>query len=193
VGFTILSWDMTERNLINKLDRISVGGVFRLYNPLTQKVYINASKNILYFVSKLMMDIKQGLFHYKEMEGDYELLKLEILEVVDDIETCREHLQYWVDKHIQEGWVLYNARKKPEARTPKVVLLPEKGVIEVRLINRRRDYKVVGVFSKLEEAEEFLKECYCPVTNSYNYTVFCTNSLTRERVNRNIKQINYRI
>jgi hypothetical protein len=175
---------MTEKSLINNLDRLSVGGVFRIYNPVSRWVYLNTSKNILFFVSKLMMDIKEGTFSYKQMEEDYPLLKMEILEVGDNIETHKEHLQYWVDRHLEDGWELYNARKKPEARTPKVVLLPEKGVIEVRLLNRRRDYKVVGVFSKISDAEMFVEECYKPELNKYNYTVFAANSLTRERVHR---------
>ena len=130
------------------------------------------------------MEIKEGIYRYKDIEADYDHLELEILECGLDIETCREHHQYWVDNYTEAGWELYNARKQPEARTPKVVLLPEKGLVEVRLLNRRRDYKVVGVFNKVSDAEEFVEKCYKPELNKYNYTIFAANSLTRERVHR---------
>jgi len=169
---------------LSSLDKLCVSGIFSLHNHKTKKIYIGHSSNILGYVSKMLYDIKACEFQYKDMEKDVGELKLQILEEQSNIETCKEHLNYWKGYYRDFGWEFYNAgAKKPlEVRKPRVVvIMGVTPLAEVRLYNKRNEYKVVGVFTNIMEAKKFMREYYGD-SNPYKYTIYSTNFLTRKRV-----------
>jgi hypothetical protein len=162
---------------VNLID-LKVSGIFGIVNQTSKSIYIGYSSNILLFVAGLYTQIIDGVFQYRNI--DLSKSELEVLESGIDIETCKQHYQYWVDSYRSAGWKIINAGyKKPIKVEAKPFYRP--GIVEVRLVNTRGKSDLVGVFEDITQATEFI-DLYYGESNPYQYPVLATNFLTRKRV-----------
>lgn len=148
-------------------------------NSQDKRVYINFSKNMMGYVARVLEELENNTFQYKQMKLDLSRLEVKVLEMRDNIET----LDYWVNQYQEAGWEVYNSTaKRPLPRAPKAVLADlDKSRVEARLYNKRGDYEVVGVFKNLPEANSFLESCYGD-NNPYKLRVIAANFLTRKEL-----------
>lgn len=163
------------------LIRATSSGVFCLENSAKKRVYINFSKNMLGYVSRVFEELQSNRFPLKDMVRDLDNLEFKILESRDDIET----MDYWIEHYQSQGWTVYNANsKRPLPRTPRVIIADlNKSLVEARLYNRRGDYEVVGVFNNVPEANSFMESCYGD-NNPHKLRVFAANFLTRKELSK---------
>ena len=164
---------------IKNLIRFSSSGVFCFENSQDKRVYINFSSNMMGYVARVLKEIGDNTFQYRNMTHDVVKLEVKVLEVRDDIET----LDYWVSQYQEQGWEIYNAQaKRPLPRAPRVMISSlDKSTVEARLYNRRGDFEVVGVFKNIPEANSFLETCYGD-NNPYKLRVIAANFLTRKEL-----------
>lgn len=162
---------------------LSKPGIYRL--EFNEYAYFGYSLDILVTVSKVISELRQGIFKIKAMEGkSLNLVVLDELEGGSDIETLKLRCQYAACQWEEAGGVVWNPSVKTLLQYRvgyRIVSNKGKSKVVVYLRTSSRSEKVVGIFSGIREAEEFIAEYYSPEKNVLMYPIFACNSLTSEQ------------
>lgn len=75
------------------------------------------------------------------------------------IETCSEDLLrvrhgYWIEHYRNTGYTVYN--KKDGLKYKVRIVVDKEFNVLVQLVSKRYDYTTIGVFNKVQEAQEFV-------------------------------------
>jgi hypothetical protein len=170
---------------MHTLNELSRPGVYSL--EFNGYAYFGYSLDILVTVSKIISELRQGLFKVKDMEG--KPLNLHVWEELSggaDIETLKLRCQYAARNWQGELWnpatksllgYTVITRVDMKRKCVNVLLKPSSSRVE----------KLVGVFSTKAEAEEFISVYYDSKRNPMMLPVFACNSRTSEERNRRIR------
>ena len=148
--------------------------------------YFGYSLDILVTVSRVISELRLGLFKIQDMEG--KPLNLHIwheMEGGEDIETLKLRCQYLAKKwETEQGGVLWNPAIKSLIRWQPIIRVDMKRkCVNVLLKGSGRGERLVGVFKRIEEAESWVTEFYSPENNPMMLPIYACNSLTSERYN----------
>jgi hypothetical protein len=112
-----------------------------------------------------------------------ENVRLEILEVLDDLEYKLLFCQQYINKYRADGFEVLN---KKDYINYYVRLQYSKDFhkVNVVLYNKRRDKKIVGIFSNMNDARSFVDEFY---KQPGGFPVVSTNKATKEYMEKERK------
>lgn len=170
---------------IGPLLEISIGSVYCLH--LNGYAYFGYSRDVLGAVAKVVAELKRGSFKIRGMNG--KALNLRVFAEhgdCQDIETLKLRTQYLAKQWEAEGWKLWNPAIKSLLKYEVVSRIDLKGKsVNVLLKGSgkgrgKRAERVLGVFSSIGEASEFIGEFYSPDVNPMTLPVYSANSRTRE-------------
>lgn len=169
---------------MEELVGLSKPGVYSI--EFNEYAYFGYSLDILVTVSRVISEIRLGLFKVPEMSG--KPLKLHVWnewDGGDDIETLKLRCQYLAGEwESSRGGVLWNPAIKSLIRWKPIIRLDMKRkCVNVLLKGSGRAERVVGVFKRKEEAEEFVSEFYNRDINPLMLPIYARNSLTSETFN----------
>jgi hypothetical protein len=151
-------------------------GIYALVNSTDGKVGVFYAKNILSSLVKHMKDIQENIHPIKGLITDKDKLEYKLLEVIPDpINLYLKHGE-WHSKYADEGWKLYNKRKPTKYTLLSTI---EQYHIVVYLKGQSGSRTIVGVFGKVNESEEFIKNFY-PDRNKVRQVIFCNNKETKK-------------
>jgi len=174
------------RSLLNELKHLPKSVIYAIRNDSSKKIYISQTSRFLTAIDLILKELDIGTFKCKEMIKDFDKLQIEVLEVMEDIETRKLHVQYWKDKFKELGYKEYIETRPPlEYKVVTRVTYDCKYVI-VYLVNKRYEYKPVGVFNTIKEANTFVIENY---TSKYIYPVYACNNETKQLIQKSNKGI----
>lgn len=170
--------------LMTRLENLSIAGVFALYNDKDKKVYIGTSNCCLLAISQLLKNFKDKVVPIRELYQDRKKLEVSILETIDDKIQRDVRYNYWCDYYRNLGYSLYREHKGTTYTVRLTIENIETEIyrVLVQLVNTRKDKIVVGVFSTVDEAQEFIKLNY--EGKDYIVPVYSDNSLTKEYLNK---------
>ena len=164
------------RTLVN----LSTPGIWAFINERDRVVYLSQSNNILSSVSRNIDSLLDKSHFCRRMVKDRNNLTLVILEYIE-IETDRKlRLNYWIDHYRNKGYNLYRKHNGESVYQPKI-LITKDYQIHVVLVNKRNDKLVVGVFNKMDEANQFMTSHY---SNTFYTITYSDNILTKEYYKR---------
>lgn len=127
-----------------------------LENPKTKTVYIFHTENLSLYLAQIFTKLKSKKHGDDLMVKDYKKLKLVILETcLGDVgDSQKWDLLYWWQKYKSDGWTFYGDGSAPVGTKP-ILTLTTSGVL-VQLRNKAYNRFTVGVFSTMDEAEEWV-------------------------------------
>jgi hypothetical protein len=140
---------MDSRSL-QQLKNLPNSCIFAFINDSTKECLVSHTKNLKTRIGLLIDD--------KRIDGNFRLEVL--LTEIHDMEYKRIYCQYYVDKFKEQGYKNIGSSIqyiKYRAVVQYSALLKE---VLVVLYNKRKDKKIVGSFSNVEDAESFLKQYY---------------------------------
>ncbi len=167
---------------IDDLQGLSKPGVYSI--EFNEYAYFGYSIDILVTVSKVLSELRRGLFKIRDMEG--KPLNLRVyseLDGGDDIETLKIRCQWAAREWEKNGGILWNPATKSllqyEVRS-RIDL--KRKCVNVLLVSANRTERVVGVFDNIKDASAFISEFYSSESNPMMVPVYACNSLTKEIV-----------
>lgn len=150
-------------------------GILALINPRKRKVLLVRSTDALVSLSRIMKGIKSRNKRYRELRKDYRSLEIKLV----DPDNSRLTFQYWVSKYLSEGYTLYSQYNAIKYRL-RVDVTPQPDYLAtVKLISSNGSEVVLGLFSTMGEANEFVKYSY-PNLESITSLTYALNSLSKE-------------
>lgn len=170
---------------ISDLTGLSKPGVYSI--EFNEYAYFGYSLDILVSVSKVVSELRRGLFKVRDMEGkSLNLRVLEDLEGGEDIETLKLRCQYAAREWERNGGILWNPATKSLLQYEVISRIDIQGKCVNVLLKRSssRRETLVGSFSSIYEAGEFIGEFYSPGSNPMMLPIYACNSLTKESIAR---------
>lgn len=156
---------------------LSSQGVYIIVNEAIRRAYVFHGTNMLDSIKRHMSDLKTSE-KYKVLYTDIETYGLEtfelkVIETYDGTKTddyLRVRLRHVCDQLETSGYTLYNAYKGIRYRVNTYVGADMN--IYVELISSTDKREIVGVFSKVKEADEFHQKlvsspCCIPLQRTY--------------------------
>lgn len=136
-------------NYRNKLSLLLDSGIFGICNNRNKTIYIGYGKNMLKSVSDQLALVKDNLHPIKGSSID-----------VFIIESCdpkwlKIRQTYWVDDYILKGYTVVNTKRLLRYRTR--IRVDYNYNVLVELVSKNKRSQIVGVFSKVREAEDYCK------------------------------------
>lgn len=158
----------------SNLVELNQPGVFALVHVRTKSMYISYSNNILKSVSEHLSHAKKGTHVNSNLNKQYKNLRLYIIEICD-YSNCKYQCAYWYKYYKDQGYNLYNKRKPVQYRVAIEIDIRTYKVL-VQLVNKRKERIVLGVFDKVQEAEQF---ALLVQSQEVIRPLYATNELTR--------------
>lgn len=142
----------------------------------------------LIYSSNLVTSLVQNVNSLKSSNKDVNDLEFILIEPITDIELLKVRYNYWLDYYARMGYGFYriyaSVKLKLRIEVLNDVLWP--GCFDprvyVKLVTRNRSERIVGVFTAMSEAEEFVAANYPDSSNIFNI-VYANNNLTKEYLN----------
>lgn len=132
-------------------------GVFKLQNDSTGEIELRHSVSMIRSLEAIISEIRAGRHQRFPSLSN---LSVEIVEVVDDYELRLLKYNYWY-KELSKNSHIINKNTGLEYKvTMDIVVAFTIPKVFVRLKNRNHDSFIVGVFDKLQEAQEFYDRYY---------------------------------
>lgn len=172
---------------VDDIQELSKPGVYCIES--NEYAYFGYAQDILVAVSKVLSELRKGVFKIKDMEG--KALNLRVLTELDggdDIETLKLRCQYAARLWEEHGGIVWNPATKALLQYEVIhrVDLKRKCVNVYLLPSSSRTEKLVGSFPSIAEASAFIGEFYSPDRNPMMLPVYASNSLTKEIASRGL-------
>jgi len=161
--------------------------IYGLINKADKKIYIGYSYDIL---SALSRNIKDFKYSNHPAKADFDKLEFIILETVKDRSSIRFRYAYWYESYKSMGYSFYRDYKGSKFRVKIDVGMDFRSeggttyLVYVKLVNSRYKEFIVGVFSGIQGAKEFVRNKYQD-KNIVTSIEYASNDLTRLYVKRN--------
>lgn len=151
-------------------------GVFALINKQDNKVYLAFSSYILGAVSKILYGIYNKDKKYRKLRDDLDKLEFVVLFETVNPDIMIQQYNYYCDYYKIINYSFYRDYK---ARRYKVRTELNDSKVFVYLVTNSNKKKLVGVFTKIHEANEFIKVNY---SVDYIKPVIADNELTKRYI-----------
>lgn len=155
-------------DLLTTLTSIPNNSIIGLINDSEKKLYIlQGSRNRMLLMENITQ-IEIGDHTYLDSLVNYRII---VIETCYDRVSRLLHTEYWYNHYEELGYSLVNRRCLLKYKYR--IVLNKLGQVIVSVVNKRNDQTIVGVFNKLQDAEEF-------VEYSKGQFVYANNQLTRD-------------
>jgi hypothetical protein len=134
--------------------------VYALVNEVDRKCQVFSTSSLLKHLGGLIDDIRIS-GEWQSIQGDIQKVQVRILEVLKDEKNMRFHQSQWIKRLNEEGYKNYKDIS-PVSYKVDIVLGFRHGNLQymVYLMNKRKDRKLIGLFTKKKEMNEFLHSHY---------------------------------
>lgn len=167
---------------LQQLQELSVSGVWGFVNHTDRCIFITHSNNILTSVSRNISQIEDKTHTCRRLLQDKSKLELVILDTNLSSKDRRIRVGDWMTYYRFNGYSLY--RDSTVVSYKIRVVITKEYLIHVLLVNKRNDKIVIGVFNKMELANNFIQSTY--PNNKVHKVIYSENSLTKEFLNRSM-------
>lgn len=148
---------MTIVNNIKNLKEICVPGVYCFVNENDKKVFISHSTNILNSVSKILLEISNGIYTKKDIIKDVEKLEFKVLEKEEFRIARLVKLEKYIIEFKVAGYELYN-RSNFSPKYKIDYYITKDFEVWVCLVNSRYKKFMVKQFSNVDAAKNFIQK-----------------------------------
>ena len=155
--------------------KLHKGGIAAFVNKVDQMIYIADTNSMLKFLERNTYKIVNGSHNYPRLMEDYKKLEFIVVEYIEDVETRKYLLGYYINKYINAGYKLYN---RINYRKCYIASVTDYIHTRIYVVLRNAGYKdvVLGVFDSYKESELFKAGLF---NSPFILPVCCTNALTR--------------
>jgi hypothetical protein len=170
---------------LKNLTELTCSGIWAFVNTKDKRIFISHSNNILSSVSRNISEIKDKSHSCRKLLRDLPNLELLVLEADVLPQDRKIKVGKWMENYKNKGWTLYKD-------TPPVLYSIRTSIskdykVHILLVNKRNDKLVVGVFTTMDEATQFLFTNY--PNNKVHNVIYSDNSLTREFNGRKVIKV----
>ena len=164
--------NLSFQNLIS----LTEPAVIAILNREDRYAYVSHSINPMKHLSVLMRDVSQNINgKYKQMRVDIDKLEIVLIQSTNDIIQRNNQVDKYVEGIKSQGFKLYNKSNGVKYRIRHDI--HNNGRVYLKLVNRRNDQIIIGVFDNLIQSKEFENQYYSDMSEFY--TVMSTNELSK--------------
>lgn len=167
---------LLNNDFIHTIQNLVQPGYLAIINDFTKKVYLRPCSNVAEALMRILKEIKDNTFIEKEVIEYKSMLQFCIHGLGIHQSMLKLHYKYYEEYYRNRGYTSYRLGYTPVEYTVRTTIETDYKVY-IRLVNRRNDSFIVGIFNNLNEAKVFVDECY---SNSVKYLVYALNDLTKE-------------
>ena len=158
-----------QNNPLELLKSLCHPGIFCFYNRKKNKAFITVSVNVGQKVSEVLKKLETDNFNCVELVADKDDLELIVLETYRHINSkvaykiLMKELAYWQDYVQKQGIDLYDHKFPTVTYKARLNFATDdkgKDLILVEATTKRYDKLLVGVFSSIPEAKDFISKHY---------------------------------
>lgn len=157
-----------------------IPGIFAFINEVDKKIEVRYSQCISSSMVSILREIKLGSLRPKDIINDFHdnKLRFRILEEIpNDRSIGNIKKQYWIDEYRKQGYSTYKILKQP---VYKIRIDIENYLVCVSIENLNSIKTIVGIFDKMKDAKQFIKQYYNKdKINDMGSIVVANNPLTR--------------
>lgn len=157
----------------------SCSGIWGLVNEADRKIYLSYSNNILSSISRNISDLKSRCHSCRDLNNDLSKLSIIIVERNTPSSQLKLSLSNWMDNYRNNNYGLYREFIPVSYKLRKVV--SKDYLVHVLLVNSRNDKIVVGIFDKMDLADQFINTHY---KDNITKVIYSDNQLTGNYIKR---------
>jgi len=170
---------------LKNLTELTCSGIWAFVNDKDKRIFISHSNNILSSVSRNISEIKDKSHSCRKLLRDFPNLDLLVLEANVLPHDRKIKVGKWMDHYRNKGWTLY--KDNPPVSYSIRTAISKDYKVHILLVNKRNDKLVIGVFTTMDEATQFLSTNY--PNNKVHNIIYSDNSLTREFNGRKVIKV----
>lgn len=135
---------------MDTLLRYPRNAVYALINDSDKKVYVSYSVDVLLAIRRLLAD-------YAVLDADYKSgkIRIAILETISDKKTMQLYVEHYQVKYEGMGYSFYKRNRFVHYKIQ--IAIETDRLVYVFLVSRNYSKLIVGIFSKMDQANAFKK------------------------------------
>lgn len=172
------------KNILHQLLTIPKTAVFAFINVRTRRVYVSYSSTFKVRLMQIVHQLDTKRWKYRGMLNELKDIKLVILDANLPEHDLKVFTKYHRDSYRNKGYRLYDKEKTPIQYTFSIRFTDRRNSIVVVATTSRRQSTILGYFSTIDEAKDFLNLISDRSINPSRNLVYARNNATRSTIIR---------